>query len=93
MAEPFKSLLEVFPVILREADGARQALLHRRANTGYMGDLWDSSGGGDVAREALCRECRAELSIEAAPADLKFAHPSRRMAQAAFSPAVTSILW
>ena len=84
MAEHFKSLSAVFPVILREADGVRRVLLHRRANTGYMDGLWDFSGsghvdGGETAGEALCRECREELSIEAEPADLRFVHLCHRV--------------
>ena len=77
MKKHYRALSAVFPVILREEDGAIP--LHRRYQTGYMDGKWDTAGSGHVdcgesAVQALIRECREELGIVVDPADVVFAH-------------------
>jgi ADP-ribose pyrophosphatase YjhB (NUDIX family) len=86
MAEHFKSLSAIFPLILREQKGSRQILLHRRQNTGYQDGKWDIAGSGHVdanetAREAVLRECKEELGIDVKLDELIFAHLSHRLAK------------
>lgn len=81
----YRSLSAVFPVILREKDGRTEVLLHRRANTGYMDDMWDTAGSGHVdqgetATHAVIRECGEELGIRVKAEDLTFAHLSHNVA-------------
>lgn len=84
MAERYKTLSAVFPIILRGAGAGRQILLHRRANTGYMDGYLDIAGSGHVdegetARQAVARECREELGIDVREEDVEFAHLSHRV--------------
>lgn len=84
MSEHFKALSAVFPLIIRESQGRRQILLHRRCNTGYMDGLWDIAASGHVdenetATQAAARECAEEIGIMVSPDDLEFAHLSHRL--------------
>lgn len=84
MDEHYRTLSAVFPIILREIDGDRQVLLHRRANTGYMDGKWDFAGSGHVekvetAKMAVVRECIEELGIIVDADDVRFAHLSHRL--------------
>ena len=68
MSQHFPCYSAVFPLLLREHNGKREVLLHRRHNTGYMDGKWDIAGSGHVdedetARQALARECTEELGI------------------------------
>ena len=84
MAEHFKALSAVFPVIFRDHDGKRQVLLHRRQNTGYQDGRLDISASGHVdegetATAAAARECKEELGIDVDAGDLEFVHLSHRL--------------
>ena len=45
MAEHYKTLSAVFPIIINKQN---QILLARRANTGYMDGKWDFAGSGHI---------------------------------------------
>lgn len=84
MAEHFKSLSAVFPMIFRIYAGQKQVLLLQRINTGYMDGMWDFAGSGHVdenesAKQAVVRECREELGITVELSDIRFAHLSHRV--------------
>ena len=84
MSQHFPCYSAVFPLLLREHNGKREVLLHRRHNTGYMDGKWDIAGSGHVdedetARQALARECTEELGIRVHPEDAKFAHVCHRL--------------
>lgn len=84
MAQHFPCYSAVFPLLLREHNGKREILLHRRYHTGYMDGKWDIAGSGHVdedetARQALARECREELGIRVRPEDAEFAHVCHRL--------------
>lgn len=84
MAEHYRTLSAVFPIIQRDSGGVRQVLLARRANTGYMDGMWDFAGSGHIdegetATGALVRECGEELGILVEPADITFVHLSHRL--------------
>ncbi len=79
MAEHYRTLSAVLPVITRLVDGRREVLLLRRRNTGFGDGHWDFAGGGHVdegetAKQAVVRECREELGIEVAVEDVAFGH-------------------
>lgn len=83
MAEHYKTLSAIFPVIWKTSENRTQILLHRRQNTGYKDGKWDIAGSGHVdegetAKQAVVRECREELGIQVATEDLDFAHLSHR---------------
>ncbi len=84
MSQHFPCYSAVFPLLLREHNGKREVLLHRRRNTGYMDGKWDIAGSGHVdedetARQALARECAEELGIRVRPEDAEFAHVCHRL--------------
>lgn len=84
MAEHFRALSAVFPVIWRECEGKTQVLLHRRQHTGYQDSMLDISASGHVdegetATMAAARECKEELGIDVDAHDLEFAHLSHRL--------------
>ncbi len=84
MSQHFPCYSAVFPLLLRERNGQREVLLHRRHNTGYMDGKWDIAGSGHVdegetARQALARECGEELGIRVRPEDAEFAHVCHRL--------------
>lgn len=84
MAQHFPCYSAVFPLLLREHNGKREILLHRRYHTGYMDGKWDIAGSGHVdedetARQALARECREELGIRVRPEDAEFTHVCHRL--------------
>ena len=84
MSQHFPCYSAVFPLLLREHNGKREVLLHRRHNTGYMDGKWDIAGSGHVdegetARQALARECAEELGIRVRPEDAEFAHVCHRL--------------
>ena len=84
MSQHFPCYSAVFPLLLRERNGKREVLLHRRHNTGYMDGKWDIAGSGHVdedetARQALARECAEELGICVRPEDAVFAHVCHRL--------------
>lgn len=84
MAEHYRTLSAVFPLIVRTVDGQRQVLLHQRAHTGYMDGMWDFAGSGHVdenetATQAVVRECREELGIEADAESVAFVHLTHRL--------------
>ena len=86
MSEPFKTYSAVFPIILDTSGNTTRILLHRRQNTGYQDGKWDIAGSGHVdegetAKAAVVRECKEELGIDVAIADISFVHLSHR-----FSP-------
>ena len=83
MAEHYKTLSAIFPIILKCDGGSRKILLHKRQNTGYQDGKWDIAGSGHVdagetARSAAARECKEELGIVVQVEDLSFAHLSHR---------------
>jgi 8-oxo-dGTP pyrophosphatase MutT (NUDIX family) len=80
----FQAFSAIFPIILKGSPA--QILLHRRQNTGYQDGKWDIAGSGHVdegetATAAAVRECKEELGIDVAQADLNFAHLSHRIAK------------
>jgi 8-oxo-dGTP pyrophosphatase MutT (NUDIX family) len=84
MSGKFKSYSAVFPLIFQTDGDTAKILLHRRQNTGYQDGKWDFAGSGHVdegetAREATMRECKEELGIDVAAADLVFVHLSHRL--------------
>ena len=84
MAEHYRTLSAVFPVVMRLRREHKQVLLARRANTGYMDGKWDFAGSGHVdenetAIHAVLREAREELGIEIREGDVSFAHLSHRL--------------
>lgn len=85
MAEHYRTLSAVFPMIFRKGEGnRRQVLLHQRANTGYMDGMWDFAGSGHVdegetAGQAAVRECKEETGLDVDIADLSFAHLAHRV--------------
>ena len=84
MSQHFPCYSAVFPLLLREHNGKREILLHRRYHTGYMDGKWDIAGSGHVdegetARQALARECGEELGIRVRPEDAEFAHVCHRL--------------
>ena len=81
MAEHYKTLSAVFPIIINKQN---QILLARRANTGYMDGKWDFAGSGHVdenetATQAVIREAKEEMGILVSVNDVKFAHLSHRI--------------
>ena len=83
MAEHFRALSAIFPLIIRQQGDAAHILLHRRQNTGYEDGKWDIAGSGHVdagetARDATVRECAEELGIAVQTQDLTFVHLSHR---------------
>ena len=83
MAEHFKTLSAVFPVIFKTENNKTYVLLHRRLNTGYQDGNLDIAGSGHVdegetAKMATARECKEELGIDVSIEDLTFIHLSHR---------------
>ena len=81
MAEHYKTLSAVFPIIINKQN---QILLARRANTGYRDGKWDFAGSGHVdenetATQAVIREAKEEMGILVSVNDVKFAHLSHRI--------------
>ena len=59
-------------------NGEREILLQLRQNTGYMDDHWEFAAGGHLEKgetfdEAMVREAKEELGIDASPDQLSFA--------------------
>lgn len=84
MAEHYKTLSAVFPIIMKIENERKQVLLAKRENTGYMDGMWDFAGSGHVdenetAIQAVIRESKEELGIIVAANDVKFAHLSHRL--------------
>lgn len=77
MSQRYETPSAVVLMLLREKDGKTQALLQRRANTGFADGLWDLSCAGHVeANEPMTatvvREAREELGVTLDRKDLKF---------------------
>jgi mutator protein MutT len=84
MAEHYKTLSAVFPILIKEEDGKKRILLAKRENTGYMDGMWDFAGSGHVdegetAIHAIIREAKEEMGIEIEAEDVKFVHLSHRV--------------
>jgi ADP-ribose pyrophosphatase len=84
MAEHYKTLSAVFPIILKLENEKKQVLLSKRANTGYMDGMWDFAGSGHVdegetAIQAVIRESKEEMGITIASNNVKFAHLTHRL--------------
>ena len=80
----YRALSAVFPIILKDVNGKKCILLHKRANTGYMDGMWDTAGSGHVDRgetatQAVVRECKEELGIRVEMCDVRFAHLSHNV--------------
>lgn len=81
MAEHYKTLSAVFPVII---NGNNQVLLAKRKNTGYMDGKWDFAGSGHVdenetSTQAVIREANEEIGISVSISDVEFVHLSHRL--------------
>lgn len=82
MAEHFRAYSAVFPVILRKED--KEVLLHLRQGTGFMDGYWDFAGSGhveegEIATQALVRECAEKTGLCVQPSDAAFAHVCHRV--------------
>ncbi len=81
MAEHFKALSAVFPIIINKKN---EVLLAKRKNTGYMDGKWDFAGSGHVDEEetaiqAVIRESKEEIDIDIVSHDVEFAYLSHRV--------------
>lgn len=81
MAEHYKTLSAIFPVIINKHN---EVLLAKRENTGYMDGQWDFAGSGHVdegetAIQAVIRESKEELGIDIVSQDVEFAYLSHRV--------------
>lgn len=84
MTKHYKTLSAVFPILLRIENNKKQVLLARRANTGYMDDMWDFAGSGHVdenetAKQAAKRETKEEIGVIVELCDINFVHLSHRL--------------
>lgn len=86
MAQHYKALSAIFPLILKQEESGTSILLHRRQNTGYQDGKWDIAGSGHVdenetAQMAVIRECQEEIGITVQMSDLTFVHLSHRLSK------------
>jgi len=76
----FKLILSVYLILIKDG----KTLLSRRFNTGYEDGKYSlvagHADGGEVAREALCREVLEESGLRLKPQELRFVHLMHRKA-------------